>query len=54
LPGPEITPGAKIAGAGNVGFSIAVVDILLDRFDTTDWANVVAVNTKITARHNVL
>ena len=54
MPGPEITLGAKIAGAGRVGFSIAVVAILLARFDTTDWANAAAVITKIAARQSGL
>ena len=54
MPGPEITPGAKIAGAGRVGFSIDVVAILLARFDTTDWANAAAVIAKIAARQNGL
>jgi hypothetical protein len=35
-----------------VGFSIAVVAILLARFDTTDWANAAAVITKIAARQS--
>jgi hypothetical protein len=54
LPGPEITPGAKIVGAGTGAVSIAAVVILLARLDATKCANAAAVITEIAATRSGL